>query len=146
MRCYFRFQDIIEDYESKDHRFKIHKEIHFGPIQNGFFSGKSQFGSFGDDFPNRMFNIEGRLHTQNPKVFSSYPPAFFTLKLTEKPEKESINRIFQNFFSDPFSDPFGDMFSSFQPFGTVFTSKPRITVLKMKPVVAQPADEDNDTL
>ena len=54
-------QDIIEDYESKDHRFKVHKEIHFGPIRNGFFAANSPMDDFGtfDQFPSRMRNIEG---------------------------------------------------------------------------------------
>ena len=93
-----------------------------------------------NDFPIRMRNIEGIVDYQK---FTIILVVAVSLIMT----KESINRVFQNFFSDPFADPFGDMFGSFQPFGTVFT-KPRITVLKLKPTLAvtDSADEDNDTL
>ena len=42
---YFVFEDVIEDYESKDHKFKIHKEIHYGPSGQSVFSSRQQIFS-----------------------------------------------------------------------------------------------------
>ena len=66
--------------------------------------------------------------------------------------KDSINRIFQNFFSTPFDDFFGN--SPFQPFTPFMSGNPKITVIRMKPILKTiPIDVDtqnepveNDTL
>ena len=73
-------KDIVEAYESKDHKYKVHKEIHYGPngktvfqssssvlgspmIGNGDFASPFKFPSVFDT-PDRMSDIEGKIHTK----------------------------------------------------------------------------------
>ena len=72
-------KDIVEDYESKDHKYKVHKEIHYGPNGKTVFQSSSSImgspmignGKFGSPFkfpsvfdtPDRMGDIEGKILT-----------------------------------------------------------------------------------
>jgi len=71
-------KDVVEDYESKDHKYKVHKEIHYGPNGKTIFQSSSSMlgspmtdnGDFGSPFkfpsvfdtPDRMGDIEGTIH------------------------------------------------------------------------------------
>ena len=74
-------KDIVEDYESKDHKYKVHKEIHYGPNGKTVFQSSSSImgspmignGKFGSPFkfpsvfdtPDRMGDIEGKILTRS---------------------------------------------------------------------------------
>ena len=78
-------KDIVEDYESKDHKYKVHKEIHYGPNGKTVFQSSSSMlgspmignGDFGSPFkfpsvfdtPDRMGDIEGKIHLLNYKLY-----------------------------------------------------------------------------